>query len=199
MLIWVLVISLWGVMVYQYLGEEEKDVAKMKRIVPYGATPRAPSAPSPDEGALAAVRPTENTVYAPAAYPPPAANLPAVVPPSALAVSPPAAPPSSDAGLNVIPPSSEYVGPAPSTGKRAVSSNPAVTAVGVVFDPSKKELWQAVRGGGAVLNGTSLRCSTVTTLAQSLVGTGFGFSFASFFHPTLAIFCKKTNRNPILL
>jgi myo-inositol-1(or 4)-monophosphatase len=49
------------------------------------------------------------------------------------------------------------------------------TAVGVVFDPSKDELWQAVRGGGAVLNGTALRCSTATSLATSLVGTGFGY------------------------
>lgn len=47
--------------------------------------------------------------------------------------------------------------------------------VGVVFDPVKDELWQAVRGGGAVLNGAALRCSTVTTLGQSLVGTGFGY------------------------
>lgn len=48
--------------------------------------------------------------------------------------------------------------------------------VGVVYDPSKDELWQAVRGGGAVLNGTPLRCSTVTSLAQALVGTGFSYA-----------------------
>ncbi|MGZ6827033.1 MAG: inositol monophosphatase family protein, partial [Mycobacteriales bacterium] len=51
----------------------------------------------------------------------------------------------------------------------------AGTAVGVVYDPSKDELWQAVRGGGAVLNGTPLRCSAVTSLGQALVGTGFGY------------------------
>ncbi|MCW2670482.1 MAG: inositol monophosphatase [Frankiales bacterium] len=49
------------------------------------------------------------------------------------------------------------------------------TVVGVVFDPSKDELWQAVRGGGAVLNGVPLRCSSVTSLAAALVGTGFGY------------------------
>jgi myo-inositol-1(or 4)-monophosphatase len=49
------------------------------------------------------------------------------------------------------------------------------TAVGVVFDPAKDELWLAVRGGGSTLNGTPLRCSTVDTLAQALVGTGFGY------------------------
>ena len=51
----------------------------------------------------------------------------------------------------------------------------AGTAVGVVFDPMKNELWQAVRGGGAVLNDVALACSGVTTLAQSLIGTGFGY------------------------
>lgn len=49
------------------------------------------------------------------------------------------------------------------------------TAVGVVYDPSKGELWQAVRGGGAVLNGQPLRCTGVTALGQALVGTGFGY------------------------
>lgn len=47
--------------------------------------------------------------------------------------------------------------------------------VGVVYDPSKDELWQAVRGGGAVLNGTPIRCSSATDLSQALIGTGFGY------------------------
>jgi myo-inositol-1(or 4)-monophosphatase len=47
--------------------------------------------------------------------------------------------------------------------------------VGVVYDPSKDELWQAVRGDGAVLNGLPLHCTTVTVLSQALVGTGFGY------------------------
>ena len=47
--------------------------------------------------------------------------------------------------------------------------------VGVVFDPAKGELWQAVRGGGAVLDGAPLHCTQVTSLAQALVGTGFGY------------------------
>ncbi|MCW2599717.1 MAG: inositol monophosphatase [Frankiales bacterium] len=49
------------------------------------------------------------------------------------------------------------------------------TLVGVIYDPVKDELWQAVLGGGALLNGVPLHCSTVTSLAQSLVGTGFGY------------------------
>ena len=47
--------------------------------------------------------------------------------------------------------------------------------VGVVFDAAKDELWQAVRGDGATLNGASLRCSDVSSLEQALVGTGFGY------------------------
>jgi len=47
--------------------------------------------------------------------------------------------------------------------------------VGVVFDPVKDELWTAVRGQGASLNGRRLQCSAVTDLSQSLIGTGFGY------------------------
>jgi myo-inositol-1(or 4)-monophosphatase len=47
--------------------------------------------------------------------------------------------------------------------------------VGVVHDPSKAEVWQAIRGGGATLDGTTVRCSGATDLAQALVGTGFGY------------------------
>jgi myo-inositol-1(or 4)-monophosphatase len=47
--------------------------------------------------------------------------------------------------------------------------------VGVVFDPGKGELWQAVRGRGATLDGAPLRCSSATDLSQALVGTGFGY------------------------
>jgi myo-inositol-1(or 4)-monophosphatase len=49
------------------------------------------------------------------------------------------------------------------------------TLVGVVYDPAKQELWQAVRGEGSTVNGASLRCSGATSLAQSLVATGFGY------------------------
>ena len=49
------------------------------------------------------------------------------------------------------------------------------TVAGVVLDPSKGELWQAVRGSGSTLNGRPLRCSSVTALDQALVATGFGY------------------------
>jgi myo-inositol-1(or 4)-monophosphatase len=49
------------------------------------------------------------------------------------------------------------------------------TEVGVVFDPAKNETFTAVRGRGAWLDGTPLRCNPVTDLSQALVATGFGY------------------------
>lgn len=48
-------------------------------------------------------------------------------------------------------------------------------AVGVVFDPSRDELFSAARGHGATLRGTAIAVSKVTTLGQALTGTGFGY------------------------
>lgn len=50
-----------------------------------------------------------------------------------------------------------------------------VTEVGVVFDPPKDELFTAVRGRGAHLNGRALRCTEVSDLSQVLLATGFGY------------------------
>ena len=49
-------------------------------------------------------------------------------------------------------------------------------AVGVVLDPAKNELYQAIRGGGATCNDVSLRCSGETVLGQSMLNTGFGYA-----------------------
>jgi myo-inositol-1(or 4)-monophosphatase len=53
-----------------------------------------------------------------------------------------------------------------------------VVEVGVVFDPSKGEMFTAVRGGGAWLNGDAIGVSACTELSQALVGTGFGYDAA---------------------
>ena len=53
--------------------------------------------------------------------------------------------------------------------------DPTGAVVGVVYDPAKDELWQAVRGQGSTLNGVALRCTEVTSLEQTLVATGFGY------------------------
>ncbi len=47
--------------------------------------------------------------------------------------------------------------------------------VGVVYDAAKNELWTAVRGQGAYLDGRPLRCSAVQDLSQTLVATGFHY------------------------
>lgn len=93
-------------MVYQYLGEEEKDTAKMRRIAPYSAPAHAPT---PYEGTLAPAP----TPLPPAPAPDPAtASLPPAVPP----IAPPIGTPTSDAGLNVVP-SGDYIGPAPTSSR----------------------------------------------------------------------------------
>ncbi|MGB9376179.1 MAG: inositol monophosphatase family protein [Mycobacteriales bacterium] len=50
-----------------------------------------------------------------------------------------------------------------------------VMTVGAVLNPVTDELWTAVRGEGAWLNGDVLHCSTVATLDQALIATGFGY------------------------
>lgn len=47
---------------------------------------------------------------------------------------------------------------------------------GVVYIPAVDELFTAVRGGGAHLNGIPIRCNTTTDLSQALVCTGFSYS-----------------------
>jgi myo-inositol-1(or 4)-monophosphatase len=45
--------------------------------------------------------------------------------------------------------------------------------VAVVYDPSKEELFTAVHGGGAWLNGHRIACSRTAVLADALFATGF--------------------------
>jgi myo-inositol-1(or 4)-monophosphatase len=49
------------------------------------------------------------------------------------------------------------------------------TEVGVVYVPTTNELFTAMRGSGATLNGASIRCSATTDLSLALVATGFGY------------------------
>jgi len=49
------------------------------------------------------------------------------------------------------------------------------TAVGAVYDPSRRELFAAERGRGATLNGVRLRVSDTATLIDSLLVTGFPY------------------------
>jgi myo-inositol-1(or 4)-monophosphatase len=47
--------------------------------------------------------------------------------------------------------------------------------MGVVYDPIRDELFTAVRGGGAWLNGKKLHVSSVNDLSRSLLATGFPY------------------------
>jgi len=44
---------------------------------------------------------------------------------------------------------------------------------GVLYDPTRDEMFAAERGQGATLNGKPIHVSKTTTLAESLLGTGF--------------------------
>jgi myo-inositol-1(or 4)-monophosphatase len=45
--------------------------------------------------------------------------------------------------------------------------------VGVLYDPTRDEMFAAERGQGATLNGKPIHVSQTTTLAKSILGTGF--------------------------
>lgn len=47
--------------------------------------------------------------------------------------------------------------------------------VGAVYDPTRRELFTAERGGGAFLNGLPLTVSTTTTLVDAMLVTGFPY------------------------
>jgi myo-inositol-1(or 4)-monophosphatase len=48
-----------------------------------------------------------------------------------------------------------------------------VLEAGVLYDPTRDEMFAAERGRGATLNGKRIHVSKTTTLAESLLGTGF--------------------------
>lgn len=47
--------------------------------------------------------------------------------------------------------------------------------LGVVFDPTRRELFTAVRGGGACLNGRALRVTETAELADAVITSGFPY------------------------
>jgi len=49
--------------------------------------------------------------------------------------------------------------------------------VGVIYDPMRRELFVAMKGHGATLNGTRIRVSKTRVLAQGLLSTGFSSNF----------------------
>jgi myo-inositol-1(or 4)-monophosphatase len=51
--------------------------------------------------------------------------------------------------------------------------------LGIVYDPSRDELWQTVKGGPSLLNGRTIHVSNRTDLADAIVSIGFSKSKAT--------------------
>ncbi len=67
--------------------------------------------------------------------------------------------------------------------------------VGVIYDPMRRELFTAVRGGGATLNDRKIRVSKRRGLDGALLGTGFpytDFSYMDTYMETLKALMPKT-------
>jgi myo-inositol-1(or 4)-monophosphatase len=60
--------------------------------------------------------------------------------------------------------------------------------VGVVFDPTRNELFSAVKGGGAFLNDRPIRVNKVSELSRSVVITGFPHQLRRQLEPYIAGF-----------
>jgi len=71
--------------------------------------------------------------------------------------------------------------PAPSQGGGPI-------LVGVIYDPMRRELFVATKGGGAFLNGKRIRVSPTRTLRHSLLSTGFSSKFLRRDEPYLGWF-----------
>jgi myo-inositol-1(or 4)-monophosphatase len=58
---------------------------------------------------------------------------------------------------------------------------------GVIYDPTRNDLYTASRGGGAFLNDRRLRVSKRDRLIDGLIGTGFPFRMFDYIDPYLAM------------
>jgi myo-inositol-1(or 4)-monophosphatase len=55
------------------------------------------------------------------------------------------------------------------------AETPDHTLAGVVYDPTRDEVFSAARGQGATLNGRAIRPSAPSALGTALIGTGFSY------------------------
>ena len=60
--------------------------------------------------------------------------------------------------------------------------------VGCVYDPLRREIFEAETGGGAYLNGSPIRVSGAQSLETSLLGTGFPFNAPGYIDAYLGSF-----------
>jgi len=66
--------------------------------------------------------------------------------------------------------------------------------VGVLYDPTRDEMFSAERGAGATLNGKPMRVSQTARLAESLLGTGFP-SYKRHKNPNIHFYHQLTLRS----
>jgi myo-inositol-1(or 4)-monophosphatase len=84
--------------------------------------------------------------------------------------------------------------------KRAGPSDDFSTVLGVVYDPFTDELFTAVRGGPALLNGRRIHASRRTVVAQAIVAIGFSKEGASLREnlPVFNVMVRKVRKMRIM-
>ena len=66
--------------------------------------------------------------------------------------------------------------------------------VAAVYDPTRRELFTAERGGGAFLNGIPLKVSTSEQLVDSVLSTGFPYDVHNTIDDVVGLFAKFTGQ-----
>jgi len=69
-----------------------------------------------------------------------------------------------------------------------------VTELAAVYDPNRRELFTAERGGGAFLNGRPLRVSSAMTLVDALLVTGFPYDVHDRLDEVVGLFAAFVGR-----
>ena len=66
--------------------------------------------------------------------------------------------------------------------------------VAAIYDPTRRELFTAERGGGAFLNGIPLKVSTAEQLVDSVLSTGFPYDVHDTIDDVVGLFAKFTGQ-----
>lgn len=69
-----------------------------------------------------------------------------------------------------------------------------VAQIAAVYDPTRRELFTAERGGGAFLNGRPLQVSSAETLLEALLVTGFPYDVHSRIQEIVGLFAEFVGR-----
>src|SRR5882724_597343 len=69
-----------------------------------------------------------------------------------------------------------------------------VAEVAAVYDPTRKELFTAERGGGAYLNGSPLRVSSASRMVDAMLVTGFPYDVHSRIEEIVGLFARFVGR-----